>query len=272
MGRVDDQGRPIQDAGMRGMLYVELRARSASRDAHSGIGGSIFPNAAWRLTWALQAIKASDGRIRIPGFYDDLRPPSELDLELLSKLPDEGPGLKEKFGVERFLNDVSGEAFKRQYLFEPTCTIGGLTAGYQGPGAKTVLPAEASAKMDFRLLPDQHPDFIYSAMREHLNQEGFEDIELIRLAGEPPARTPPDDPFLQLVVQSAAEVYGTPQRISPLHPGSGPMHAFIQALGIPVAMAGFGYPGTLAHSPNENMVIDYFVKACKHTARVMMHL
>ncbi len=270
-GGVDHEDTPVQVAGLRGICYVELSVQTADRDAHSGLGGSIFPNAAWRLVWALNTLKTTDERIRLPGFYDRVRPPSERDLELLASIPEEGPALKRIYGLERFIKGIEGGLeLQREAVFTPTCTICGLSSGYQGPGTKTVLPARASAKVDFRLVPEQDPQEVVLQLREHLAVEGFSNIEVTYLGGESPARTDLDDPFLQLVVESAREVYGQPQRIEPISGGSGPNHPFIHDLGLPVATAGLGYPQGNVHAPNENIRIDLFEKAVKHIARIIM--
>lgn len=270
-GGVDHNGVPLQIAGLRGICYVELSVTTASRDSHSGLGGSIFPNAAWRLTWALNSLKGPDERIRIPGFYDKVRPPSKQDLELLEALPDPAEEYRRDYSLIGFIKGLEGGLdLKREEIFSPTCTICGLTSGYQGPGSKTVLPARASAKVDFRLIPDQDPDEVVLQLRNHLHQEGFAEVEVTYLGGEPPARTPLEDPFLQLVVESAEEVYGVPQRIVPFSGGSGPNHPFIHTLKLPVATAGVGYPGTNAHAPNENLVIENFVQGIRHTARILL--
>lgn len=271
-GYVNHEGVPIQYAGLRGICYVELSIRTASRDVHSGTGGSIFPNAAWRLTWALNTLKTPDEHIRIPGFYDKVVPPTERDLQLLEKLPDPSDEYKERFGLQGFIKGIEGGLeLKREAIFTPTCTICGLTSGYQGPGSKTVLPSEASAKVDFRLIPNQDPQEVLLQMRDHLNNEGFSDIEITFLGGEAPARTDPDDPFLQMVVESARDVYGVPMMIQPMSGGSGPNHAFIHHLKVPVATAGVGYPDSRAHAPNENLVIENFVDGVKHTARILIN-
>lgn len=271
-GYVNSEGVPIQYAGLRGICYVELSIRTASRDVHSGTGGSIFPNAAWRLTWALNSLKTPDEQIRIPGFYDKVVPPSERDLQLLEKLPDPADEYKERFGLQGFIKGIEGgQELKREAIFTPTCTICGLTSGYQGPGSKTVLPSEASAKVDFRLIPNQDPQEVLLQLRNHLNNEGYSDIEITFLGGEAPARTDPDDPFLQMVVESAREVYGVPMMIQPMSGGSGPNHAFIHHLNVPVATAGVGYPDSRAHAPNENLVIENFVDGVKHTARILVN-
>ncbi|MCA9935344.1 MAG: M20/M25/M40 family metallo-hydrolase, partial [Anaerolineales bacterium] len=147
-GGVDYEGNPTQSLGMRGICYVELSVQTASIDAHSGLGGSIFPNAAWRLVWALNTLKDENENILIPGFYENVLPPSDLDLELLGRLPDHSAQLQENYGLAGFLNGMTGGVeLKKTAVFQPTCTICGLTSGYQGPGSKTVLPAQASAKV-----------------------------------------------------------------------------------------------------------------------------
>jgi acetylornithine deacetylase/succinyl-diaminopimelate desuccinylase-like protein len=271
-GGVNHEGHPEQCAGMRGICYVELHVTTASQDAHSGLGGSIFPNAAWRLTWALGTLKDREERIQLRGFYDKVKPPTERDLELLALLPEEADHLKKTYGLNGFLKDLQGGiALKREAVFQPTCTICGLESGYQGRGSKTVLPAQATAKVDFRLVPDQTPEDVLQQLREHLDSHGFGDIEITYLGGEPPARTDPDDPFLQMVVKCAEEVYGVQQLISPMVGGSGPNHAFIHTLGVPVATAGVGYPQSRAHAPNENLVIDNFIDGVSHTSRIVAY-
>jgi acetylornithine deacetylase/succinyl-diaminopimelate desuccinylase-like protein len=271
-GYVNKDGVPVQFAGLRGICYVELSIRTASRDVHSGTGGSIFPNAAWRLTWALNTLKTPDENIRLPGFYDKVIPPTERDLQLLEQLPDPSDEYRERYDLQGFIKGIEGGLdLKREAIFTPTCTICGLTSGYQGPGSKTVLPAEASAKVDFRLIPDQDPQEVLLQLRDHLDSEGYSDIEITFLGGEAPARTDPDDPFLQMVVESAREVYGVPMLIQPMSGGSGPNHSFIHHLKVPVATAGVGYPDSRAHAPNENLVIDNFVDGIRHTARILVN-
>ncbi|MBU4226501.1 MAG: M20/M25/M40 family metallo-hydrolase, partial [Chloroflexi bacterium] len=252
-GGVDHQETPVQYLGLRGICYVELSLETASSDMHSGLGGSIFPNAAWRLVWALNTLKGPDERIRIPGHYDNVKPPSARDRELMAALPEIANEYKTRYGLKNFVRGLTGGVELRlAEVFEPTCTICGLTSGYQGSGSKTVQPAKASAKVDFRLVPDQTPEEILARLRAHLDAEGFEDVQIEYLGGEAPARTDPDDPFIELVVETAREVYGAPMQLVPLVGGSGPNAPFIHDLGLPVATAGLGYPDTRAHAPNEN--------------------
>jgi acetylornithine deacetylase/succinyl-diaminopimelate desuccinylase-like protein len=269
-GGVDHRDTPMQYLGLRGICYVELSVESLGTDVHSGLGGSIFPNAAWRLVWALNSLKGPDERVLIPGFYDDVVPPSARDRELMEKLPDVADEYKTRYGVKEFIKGLKGGTdLKIEEVFTPTCTICGLNSGYQGPGSKTVQPARASAKVDFRLVPTQKPKDILKKLRAHLDAQGFNDIEITFLGGEPSARTDPDDPFIKIVVDSATEIYESPMEIVPMVGGSGPSYPFVHDLNLPVATMGLGYPGTLAHAPNENIRLDLYLKHAKHMARVI---
>lgn len=269
-GGVDHRETPMQYLGMRGICYVELSVETAKMDVHSGLGGSIFPNSAWRLVWALNSLKGPDERIRLPGHYDDVIPPSQRDRELVEKLPEVADEYKERYGVSHFLKGLTrGVELRLAEAFEPTCTICGLNSGYQGPGSKTVLPARASAKVDFRLVPNQTPEKVLESLRAHLDAEGFPDVQITYLGGEAPGRTDPDDPFVRLVVRTAEPVYGKPMQIVPMIGGSGPNHAFIEYLNIPIVTAGVGYPGSQAHAPDENIRLDLYEKGAKHIVRIL---
>ncbi len=269
-GGVDHREVPMQYLGLRGICYVELSVETAATDVHSGLGGSIFHNAAWRLTWALNSLKGPDERIRIPGFYDDVIPPTPRDRELMAALPEVSEEYKRRYGIKGFIKGLTGGVeLLIEEIFTPTCTICGLTSGYQGPGSKTVLPAKASAKVDFRLVPNMTPKKVLQQLRAHLDAEGFEDIQIQFMGGDAPARTDPDDPFVQLVVKTSADVYEQPMQLIPMSGGSGPNHPFVHDLGLPVATAGLGHPDGRGHAPNENMRIDLYLKHARHMARVI---
>ncbi|HSB66493.1 MAG TPA: M20/M25/M40 family metallo-hydrolase [Anaerolineales bacterium] len=269
-GGVDHREVPVQYLGLRGICYVELSVETAKIDVHSGLGGSIFPNAAWRLVWALSTLKGQDEHIRLPGHYEPVKPPSRRDRELFEALPEVADEYKTRNGVDHFLRGLTGGVELRlAEVFEPTCTICGLTSGYQGEGSKTVLPARASAKVDFRLVPDQTPAQVLKALRQHLDEEGFSDVKINFLGGEEPARTDPDDPFVAMVVEAARPVYGQPMQIVPMSGGSGPNHAFVHNLHLPVVSAGIGYPGSQGHAPNENIRLDLYLKGARHIARIL---
>ncbi len=269
-GGVDHRDKPMQYLGLRGICYVELSVTALGTDVHSGLGGSILPNAAWRLTWALASLKGPDERIRIPGFYDNIIPPTARDRELMDALPDVADEYKKRFGAKEFIKGLTGGTdLKMEEVFVPTCTICGLTSGYQGPGSKTVQPAFASAKVDFRLVLGQMPQDILKKLRAHLDAEGFSDVKIEFLGGEPAAQTDPDDPFVKIVVDTAEEIYDAKMEIVPMIGGSGPSYPFVHDLGLPVVTMGLGHPDTRAHAPNENIRLDLYTQHAKHMVRVI---
>ena len=269
-GGVDHRDIPMQYLGLRGICYVELSVNTADMDVHSGLGGSIFPNAAWRLTWALNSLKDQQEYIRLPGFYDPIIPPTQREIDLLAALPPVSQEYKDRYGIKDFLKDFPDEtALRVAAVYEPTCTICGLTSGYQGPGSKTVLPAQASAKVDFRLALGQTPPQVLEQLRAHLDQEGFQDVQFTFLGGGPAARTDPGHPFVELVVDTSEDAFGDRMELVPMVGGSGPNHAFVHTLDLPVVTTGIGYPGGNAHAPDENIRIDLYLKGAKHIVRIL---
>lgn len=268
-GGVDFEDRPTLMLGMRGILYVQFAVHALDHDAHSG-GAHVVPNAAWRLLRALASIKYDEEHIRIEGFYDNARPPTDLDRSLFERLVDPGLEAKHKafLGIQSYVQDLTGrEALEA--VFRPTANIAGIWAGYTGEGLKTVIPADAYAKMDFRLVPDQDPQDIFEKLRAHLDREGFEDVAVKLLGAEGPALTPFSDPFVQLAAETAEEVYGSEVMVNPLVGGSGPMHAFRHYLRVPIATVGVGYPESRAHAPNENIRLTDFILGTRHMARLL---
>ena len=213
-------------------------------------------------------IMASDGNPVVYGELDVVAPTAR-DLELLAQLQDNAEQLKPTFGLEHFLGDATGVDLRRQQVFVPTCTIAGLTSGYQGPGLKTVLPAEARAKVDFRLVPEQDPADLLTKLRRHLDRHGFADVAITPLSRTHAARVDPDSPFVQLVAEAAWDTYDKPLLIAPMIGGSGPMYPFVKYLNVPIANSGIGQPDSNAHAPNENVAIDEFLRGMRHAARIL---
>jgi acetylornithine deacetylase/succinyl-diaminopimelate desuccinylase-like protein len=263
-GGIEVDETPIVRLGARGLLYVELSVKVLARDAHSG-QANLLPNAAWRLTWALASLKGLDERILIPGFYDAVRPPTEREEELLRAAPKGAADVMMEFGLKALLGGITD--VNRAY-FTPTANIAGLGAGYQGEGSKTVIPAAAMAKLDFRLVPDQDPNDINAKLRRHLDERGFDDVKIEVLGAERPGITDPDAPVVKLVAEIAAEIYGKPPTITPLTGGTTPMYLFTER-GVPVVAPGVGWGAmNRAHSPNEFMRLVDFERAARHIARL----
>jgi acetylornithine deacetylase/succinyl-diaminopimelate desuccinylase-like protein len=261
-------GRPQIFLGCKGVLYVELEARGPSRDAHSSLA-AVVQNPAWRLLWALASLKGPDGRIRIPGFYDAVRPWKDSELECLKTMPQDDAALREMLELEELLGGVTGFEALKQLAGVPTCNICGFHCGYGGGGVKTVLPAVARAMLDFLLVPEQRTEDIAEKLRVHLRREGFGDIKVDVLGDSmQPFRGDADNSWLKLVVETAREFYGAEPIIAPNVGGSIGWSTFADTLQVPVFVApgGAGYWGSNIHSPNEHIRVSDYLESCKFTA------
>jgi acetylornithine deacetylase/succinyl-diaminopimelate desuccinylase-like protein len=267
-GGVEQDGHPGTCLGCRGVLSVELAVETLKMDAHSG-DAHILPNAAWRLLNALNSLKGADEKILIHGFYQHAYPASPCDLDLLEALPDLEDWARKTFGVKEFVGGLKGRQLN-QAIFNCTCNIGGLTAGYQGEGMKTVIPARASAKLDFRLVPDQDPEDIFIKLRAHLDEQGFTDVRAARLGAMWPYKSSGNDPLVRLAARTAEDIYKSSYRIDPLVGGSSPVYAFAKPLGsIPVLFAGVGYADNRAHAPDEHVRLADFLTGARHIACIL---
>jgi acetylornithine deacetylase/succinyl-diaminopimelate desuccinylase-like protein len=268
-GGVNWKDQPIIMFGLKGILYVELEARGASQDVHSSMG-TVVPNPAWRLVWALASIKDMDENIQIAGFYDNVRPPTEQEIKAIKAIPRDDKETRQSLGLKKFVKGVTGFEYKSRHIFEPICNICGIYSGYTGPGSKTVLPCIAQAKLDFRLVPNQRPEEILSKLRKHLDSHGFSDITIAPTTeGENPARTPLDSPFVNIVASTGKDVFGADPVIMPAMAGSGPMYYFTDTLGLPTAGIGVDYLGSRAHAPDENIRLADFILGTKHVAALL---
>jgi len=257
-GGKDEAERFVLYLGLKGIAYLELRARGAISDLHSSLA-TIVPNPAWRLVWALSTLKDEDDHIIIDGFMDHVAKPGAADMNTLEAIPFEEEKIKKNFGIAEFIRGLSGVEALKKHLYEPTCTICGFKSGYIEEGSKTVLPSTATVKLDFRLVPNLTPELVEQLLRQHLDRRGFEDIEIVPGVGERSARAPLDAQIVQAAVAAAEVVYGHKPVIYPTMAGSGPMYPLSEALGIPAVLAGIGYPGANVHAPNENIrLTDYF--------------
>lgn len=255
-GEKDSARRFVLTLGVKGICYVELTVKTAASDLHSMWGG-VIPNAAWRLIWALNTLKDRDDRILVEGLLERVRPISEAERAHLATLPFDEAQTKQDFGFAAFVRDLSGIELLSKHFYEPTCTICGLKAGYIGQGGKTVLPNVATAKVDFRLVPDLTPEEVVALLRAHLDRHGFEDVEITFLNGIRPARSSLEAPFVQSCVEAARATYGHEPIVYPTSPGSGPLYTLCRET--PAVMAGISHANARLHAPNENIYLeDYF--------------
>ncbi len=260
-GSRNEQGTITITAGMKGLLGVELRVRTVGYDLHSS-NAPLAPNAAWRLIEALCTLRDPSGRVLIPGFYDAVRPPTETERRLLERFPLDIQGLRANWQTERLLGPGADPvALTEHLLYTPTCNICGIWSGYTGSGSKTVLPATAAVKIDFRLVPDQEPEVILELLKRHLVERDLADIEVVEMADSAlPAQSSLETPLVDTLARAARAVYGVEPHILPRRAGTGPMELLCLRYGLPVVNgAGVGYDGSRIHAPDENIRLEDFL-------------
>jgi acetylornithine deacetylase/succinyl-diaminopimelate desuccinylase-like protein len=263
---IDHAGRPELVFGAKGLAYIEIRYRGLAEDQHSSLA-SYVPSPTWRMLEALSTLYSPDGRVLIDGFYDNVEPPNEADIEMLERLPFDENAEKERLGIDSFVAGASGVELLRRNYFEPTCNIAGIVSGFTVPGAsKTVLPKEIMVKLDMRLVPNQTPAEVVEKLKAHLDERGFTDFEYTEFSQEKPVRSPADSAIARAALQAAQEIFDLPPAAAPMMTGTGPMHAIGATLGIPVVSpAGVHRPDSNIHAPNENCRVDDFLKIIEYT-------
>lgn len=266
----DPSGRPMISLGMKGLVYVEFRCRKSGADMHSS-KASLLESAPWRLVKALNEISDGDGCVLVPGWDEGIVKPGDEELELLRRIPFDEAAVKEEYGVSRFLKERHGLDALRAYLYEPTANIAGLTAGYQGVGSKTVLPGEARAKMDFRIVYNQSADRCFELLSNHLVRKGFADVEASCLTRLEPSSTPLDAPIVKAAAEAARAAYRAEPVIYPKHHASGPDYIFTKNLGLHSIWTGCAPDPSGAHAPNEFIGIEDYrlgiIYACELISR-----
>lgn len=265
-GIVESAGVPEVALGLKAILYVELRVRTMADDVHS-LNAAIVPNAAWRLVEALATLRAPDGTILIPDWLDGYNPPTAADEALVDAEAARADAAtwRRELGIEAFNNgrDLRGAVRDRRY--RPTCNICGLTGGYQGPGSKTIVPAYASAKLDFRLPPDLKPEVQEAKLRRHLDAHGYADVEIGRFGpGEWPVKTPPEAPVARAIERAAARVFGAP----PLVMGLSAEGTILRHVPMPLVLTGFSNADCNLHAPNENITLADYLRGIKYAAAI----
>ncbi len=266
-GYVDAKDRPIISLGMKGLLYVELSVTESIRDAHSSLA-VLIENPAWRLLEALKTLRDVNGKILIKDWYKEVDGFTKEELRLIQTEPFDEKEFKKEYGIKRFVANKTGIAARKALVGEPTCNIAGFVSGYTGPGAKTVLPAQALVKIDFRLVPKMDPLKQLARLKQHLKSNGFGDIKVNMIHGEAASKTKILDPFVSKVKEAANESFGK-SIVSVSSAGTGPMYSFAKVLSAPCISIGSTYIFSRIHSPNEFARIDLLNKTTKCICRIM---
>ena len=257
-GEFTAPGLPNLLTGLRGLLYTEIVAEGAVADLHSGIFGGVAPNPLNTLAHAISALKGRDGKVTIPGFYDDLVLPSEEEIAIWNRVKDEAT-LKSLMGVRALEGEEKFPPAVRTWG-RPTLDVHGIVGGFIGEGPKTVIPARARAKVSMRLVPRQDPNKIYDSLATYL--KGLETpgvaLSLVKLGQAPPVLAGVDHPGITAARKAYVKSFGA-EPVLVREGGSVPVTVdFQEALRPMLMLTGFGLPDDALHSPNEKMNLEQY--------------
>jgi acetylornithine deacetylase/succinyl-diaminopimelate desuccinylase-like protein len=266
-------GMPAITYGLRGIAYYQLNLQGPARDLHSGTFGGGVTNPANALVTILAALRDEDGRVQVPGFYDEVEPITELEREKHRSLPFRDEEFMRQMGVDGLSGEKGYTTLERRWA-RPTCDINGLTSGYQGEGAKTVLPAKASAKFSFRLVPNQDPKKIEASLRKFLADRLPPGItmELVDHHSAPGVVVPLDSPYIRAAAAAIEAGFGR----APVYireGGSIPIvNTFASELDADVLLLGWGQDDDNTHSPNEKFSLDDYHRGTLASAHLWREL
>ena len=256
-------------AGVRGIVSFDIKVKTANADIHSSLA-SYVPNAAWRLLEGLGSLRdPHTGRITVNNFYSDIEPLTTDEKTAVDEMDFDEDNVKETYGLKRPL--VTNHP-REELVNGTTLTINGLSAGYEGAGVKTIVPKEASAKLDCRLAPNQEPKKVMELLKEQLRVNGYDDFEVHLNVAEDAWRTPMKDPFVQQALKTARVVYGPMTKFVPNTAGGGPVQPFGETLNLPVVMVGVHYAKSGPHAPNEHIRLSDYAEGSYYLATFLNQL
>jgi acetylornithine deacetylase/succinyl-diaminopimelate desuccinylase-like protein len=269
-GPLHASGLPIVTFGVRGVASFELRARTASRDMHSGNYGGVAPNAVWSLVHLLATMRNAAGEITIDGLHEPIIAPTNAEREAAAALPLDLPEIMRDLGLKR-LDAPTERPFYDRLMFHPTLTINGLHGGYGGAGSKTVLPAQAVAKCDIRLVEAMTPEQVFARVRTHVERHAPE-VEFVPQGGMLPSKTSVESPFAPAVIAACRLGNGIEPLLFPALGGSLPDYVFTKILGLPAFGTPYANADEANHAPNENLSLDCFHKGIRTGAALLSEL
>ncbi|MDH7598271.1 MAG: dipeptidase [Sedimentisphaerales bacterium] len=268
-----DQQTPALTYGLRGIVAMELIVKALAKDVHSGTYGGAVANPAIVLSWLLSRCLGPDGRIQIPGIYDDVLPLADWERENIRKLAFDDQGLITQLGAKGLFGEPRYSMLERMWA-RPTFEINGLISGYTGQGAKTIIPAEACAKISMRLVPDQRPERVQALVRDYLERvcPNTVDLQIHHLHASGPILFDIQHPMMRKAADALRIGFGR-QPVFIRCGGSIPVvEQFVQKWQCPVLLMGFGQDSDGAHSPNEHFSIQSLFNGALASAALLLSL
>jgi acetylornithine deacetylase/succinyl-diaminopimelate desuccinylase-like protein len=264
-------GLPTLCVGLRGMIYTEIEVRGAKTDLHSGMYGGAAPNPFVALSQIIARLKDEKGHILIPGLYDKIIPPSREELTAWESLPfDEEHYRQTEVGSRELVGEEGYSVLERTWA-RPTLDVHGMPGGFIGAGAKTVIPAKATAKVSIRLVPGMNPSetfTLYKGFVEHLTPPGV-DVQVRLIHSGDPCLIPVDNPYIRAATSALKEIWNK-DTVFIRSGGSIPIVGdFAKHLNLPSVMMGFGLPDDNLHAPNEKFLISNFHQGIESIIRFL---
>lgn len=253
---------PSITTGLRGIVYGEIQVQGAAHDLHSGDYGGAAPNAVEAVAQIIAALKSRDGKILIPGIYDRVLPPSAAELEAWKSLPFDPEEFRRREIGSSALAGEPGFDVLTMIWARPTLEIHGIRGGYSGEGAKTVIPASASAKVSLRLVPGQIPDEVASQVASAVDAGRPQGVtaRFRLLHSAPPCLIDPSNPFVAAAAQAMESVFGASTAYIRCGGSIPIVGLFEKSLGIPSVLPGFGLPDDRIHAPNEKLSVSNYLR------------
>lgn len=270
-GPVDPSGRPMVSLGVRGCVTFELRATGANTELHSGHWGGVAPDPAWDLVRLLATMKDDRGHVTIDGFYDDVLPFTEAEHAALAKIDIDVEAMKRDLEFGELAEPRERGVAERRTAW-PTLTINGLHGGYDGPGVKSVLPCEAVAKCDIRLVEAQRAEDVLAKVADHVRKHAPHITMTPGRGRMEPSKTPFDSPWLAPIRRAIVAAQDVEPVVWPGIGGSLPLYVFTKTLGLPTFQVPCGNYDQAQHAPDENLTLAWFAAGIRTTVALLAEL
>ena len=256
-----ERGRPAICYGLRGLCAMQIDVYGANGDLHSGIYGGGVANPLHALSSILASMHDADGKVAVNGFYDKVVPLTDEERDAYRGLDYDEETVKQELNVSELYGET-GYSFLERTWARPTLEINGMYGGFQGEGTKTVLPAEAHAKLSCRLVADQDPDEILHAVEAHIHAHTPPGVRITITKTDKgrPFQTPYDHPVIQAAMNAYEQAYEVKPALTRMGGSIPIVEGFGRLLNVPVVLMGFGLPGENFHAPNEHFHLENFDK------------
>ena len=269
-GCYHDSGHPMLLLGVKGTISAEITIKTAERETHS-MRAAAVPSAAWRMVNLLHTLKGEDGTVKIDRFYEHVRPITPLEKETCAKIPFDHQKMLDFYGVSAFIKGRVSDDYYYNMVFEPTCNISGLKAGYVGKEAKGIVPNTATVRLDMKLVPEQTIGEIQEKLLSHLQRHGFGDA-VVRFSqgGFEPCWTPINDFYVQVAKEAVQKGFGEDPILLPSAAGGAPHYLFADYLGVNTIEIPYASADQNNHAPNERMLLSGFFAGIRTSAALIL--